>query len=132
RDGFCQNPFFQCLIAEVPEEYKSKEGHTIVGCAVYYYTYSTWKGPSMYVEDLYVMPEFRRRGIGKGLLSKIAQVGKEKHCVRLQMTVSDWNTPARDFYAAMGGQDLTVSEGSHFICFDSQALDNLATEAPKD
>uniref|UniRef100_A0A3P9QHB2 Spermidine/spermine N1-acetyltransferase family member 2b n=1 Tax=Poecilia reticulata TaxID=8081 RepID=A0A3P9QHB2_POERE len=59
RDGFCQNPFFECLVAEVPEEHKSKEGFTVVGYALYFYTYSTWRGRSVYLEDLYVMPEFR-------------------------------------------------------------------------
>uniref|UniRef100_A0A3P9K439 Spermidine/spermine N1-acetyltransferase family member 2b n=1 Tax=Oryzias latipes TaxID=8090 RepID=A0A3P9K439_ORYLA len=97
RDGFCENPFFQCLVAEVPEEHKSKEGN----------------------------------GIGKGLLCKVAEVGKKKECVRLQLSVLDWNTPSRDFYAAKGAQDLTVSEGWHAIRFDGQSLDNLANEAAK-
>ncbi|XP_042355385.1 thialysine N-epsilon-acetyltransferase-like [Plectropomus leopardus] len=132
RDGFCQNPFFECLVAEVPEEHKSKEGFTVVGYAFYIYTYSSWKGRTIYLDDLYVMPEFRGRGIGKGLLSSVAEVGKQKQCVRLQLSVLDWNTPSRDFYAAKGAQDLTVSEGLHFIRFDGQSLDNLANEAPKD
>uniref|UniRef100_A0A3P8RWS9 Spermidine/spermine N1-acetyltransferase family member 2b n=1 Tax=Amphiprion percula TaxID=161767 RepID=A0A3P8RWS9_AMPPE len=132
RDGFCQNPFFECLVAEVPEEHKSKQGFTVVGYALYFYTYSTWKGPTVYLEDLYVMPEFRGNGIGKGLLSKVAEVAKKKQCVRLQLSVLDWNTPSRDFYAAKGAQDLTVTEGWHFIRFDGQNLDNLANEAPKD
>uniref|UniRef100_A0A3B4Z1I7 Diamine acetyltransferase 2-like n=1 Tax=Stegastes partitus TaxID=144197 RepID=A0A3B4Z1I7_9TELE len=97
RDGFCQNPFFECLVAEVPEEHKSKEGN----------------------------------GFGKGLLSKVAEVAKKKQCVRLQLSVLNWNTPSRDFYAAKGAQDLTVTEGWHFIRFDGQNLDNLANEAPK-
>ncbi|XP_010768085.1 diamine acetyltransferase 2-like isoform X1 [Notothenia coriiceps] len=132
RDGFCQNPFFECLVAEVPEENKSKDGFTVVGYALYFYTYSTWKGPTVFLEDLYVMPEFRGNGFGKGLLCKVAKVGKEKQCVRLQLSVLDWNTPSRDFYAAQGAQDLTDSEGWHFIRFDGQKLDNLANEAPKD
>ncbi|XP_020564584.2 diamine acetyltransferase 2b isoform X1 [Oryzias latipes] len=131
RDGFCENPFFQCLVAEVPEEHKSKEGFTVVGYALYFYTYSTWKGRSIFLEDLYVMPEFRGNGIGKGLLCKVAEVGKKKECVRLQLSVLDWNTPSRDFYAAKGAQDLTVSEGWHAIRFDGQSLDNLANEAAK-
>eukprot|EP00064_Thunnus_orientalis_P002128 superscaffoldBa00000147_g2135 len=131
RDGFCQNPFFECLVAEVPEEHKSKEGFTIVGYALYFYTYSTWKGRTVYLEDLYVMPEFRGNGIGKGLLSTVAKVGKEKQCVRLQLSVLNWNTPSRDFYAAKGAQDLTESEGWHFIRFDGQNLDNLANDALK-
>nr|XP_020454593.1 diamine acetyltransferase 2-like isoform X1 [Monopterus albus]XP_020454594.1 diamine acetyltransferase 2-like isoform X2 [Monopterus albus] len=131
-DGFCQNPFFECLVAEVSEEHKSKEGFTTVGYALYFYTYSTWKGRSLYLEDLYVMPEFRGNGIGSGLLSKVAEVGKKKKCVRLQLSVLNWNTPARDFYAAKGAQDLTVNEGWHSVRFDGQNLDNLANEAPKD
>ncbi|KAI4814378.1 hypothetical protein KUCAC02_003574 [Chaenocephalus aceratus] len=132
RDGFCQNPFFECLVAEVPEENTSKDGFTVVGYALYFYTYSTWKGPTVFLDDIYVMPEFRGNGFGKGLLCKVAKVGKEKRCVRLQLTVLDWNTPSRDFYAAKGAQDLTDSEGWHFIRFDGQNLDNLANEAPKD
>ncbi|XP_028277424.1 diamine acetyltransferase 2b isoform X2 [Parambassis ranga] len=132
RDGFCQNPFFECLVAEVPEEHKSNEGFTVVGYAFYFYTYSTWEGRSVYLEDLYVMQEFRGNGIGKGLLSKVAEVGKQKQCVRLQLSVLDWNTTSRDFYAAKGAQDLTASEGWHFIRFDGQNLDNLANEACKD
>ncbi|KAM9847254.1 thialysine N-epsilon-acetyltransferase-like isoform 2-T2 [Aulostomus maculatus] len=132
RDGFCQNPFFQCLVAEVPQEQKSKDGFTVVGYALYFYTYSTWKGRSVYLEDLYVMPEFRENGIGKGLLSTVAKVGKENQCVRLQLAMRNWNTPARDFYAAKGAQDLTVSEGWHFLRFDGECLDNLAKEAPHD
>ncbi|CAK6953702.1 diamine acetyltransferase 2b [Scomber scombrus] len=131
RDGFCQNPFFGCLVAEVPEEHKSKEGFTVIGYALYFYTYSTWMGRSVYLEDLYVMPEFRGNGIGKGLLCKVAKVGKDKQCVRLQLSVLNWNTPTRDFYAAKGAQDLTESEGWHFIRFDGQNLDNLANDAPK-
>ncbi|XP_075958671.1 diamine acetyltransferase 2b [Anarhichas minor] len=132
RDGFCHNPFFECLVAEVPEEHKSEEGFTIVGYGLYFYTYSTWKGRSVHLEDLYVMPEFRGKGIGKGLLSKVAEVGKKMQCVRLQLSVLDWNTPSRDFYAAKGAQDLTASEGWHFLRFDGQDLDNLANEAPED
>ncbi|XP_029375787.1 diamine acetyltransferase 2b isoform X1 [Echeneis naucrates] len=131
RDGFSQNPFFECLVAEVTDEHKSKEGFKVVGYALYFYTYSTWKGRTVYLEDLYVMPEFRGNGIGKGLLSKVAEVGKKKQCVRLQLSVLNWNTPTQDFYAAKGAQDLTASEGWHFIRFDGQNLDNLANEAPK-
>ncbi|TNN88619.1 Diamine acetyltransferase 2 [Liparis tanakae] len=108
------------------------EGFTVVGYALYFYIYSTWKGRSVFLEDLYVMEEFRGKGIGKGLMNKVAEVGKKKQCVRLQLSVLDWNTPSRDFYAAKGAQDLTASEGWHLLRFDGRDLDNLANEAPED
>ncbi|XP_061658839.1 uncharacterized protein LOC133491572 isoform X1 [Syngnathoides biaculeatus] len=59
RDGFSQNPWFECLVAEVPEKNKSKDGFRTVGIANYCYKYNTWRGRSVFLEDFYVMPEFR-------------------------------------------------------------------------
>lgn len=132
RDGFCHKPFFECLVAEVPEDCKSKEGFTLVGYALYFYTYSTWRGRSLYLEDLYVMPEFRGNGIGKGLLSQVAEVGKKQQCVQLQLLMLEENTLAWDFYSTKGAQDLTASEGWHLIRLDGQNLENLAKMAAKD
>ncbi|KAK1787616.1 hypothetical protein P4O66_016114, partial [Electrophorus voltai] len=130
RDGFSQNPFYHCLVAEVPETHKSTEGHTTVGYVLYYYTYSTWKGRCIYMEDLYVMPDFRERGIGKSLVASIAKVGTEQQCMHLQFSVLDWNKPSLDFYMSKGAQDLTAKEGWHLLRFDGVALIKLAQEAP--
>ncbi|CAG5929171.1 unnamed protein product [Menidia menidia] len=73
QDGFCKNPFFHGIVAEVPEKLRSKDGHTKIGYALYFYSYSSWSGRAVYMEDLYVMPEFRGKGIGKALMSKVAQ-----------------------------------------------------------
>jgi len=99
RDGFGPNPFYHCLMAE-------QDGRP-AGFALFFFNYSTWMGrPGLYLEDLFVEPEFRGLGIGKALLQQVAAVAVEKNCPRLQWEVLDWNTPAIDFYRAMGAEFL--------------------------
>lgn len=99
RDGFGPNPFYFCLIAE--------HNGAPAGFALYFFNYSTWLGrPGLYLEDLFVLPEFRGLGIGKALLQRVAAVALEKGCLRLQWEVLDWNTPAIEFYKAMGAEFL--------------------------
>jgi GNAT superfamily N-acetyltransferase len=77
------------------------------GFALYFFNYSTWNGrPGIYLEDLFVDPEFRGLGIGKALLRQVAAIAVEKNCPRLTWAVLDWNTPAIDFYRAMGADFL--------------------------
>jgi GNAT superfamily N-acetyltransferase len=72
------------------------------GFALYFFNYSTWLGrPGIYLEDLFVEPELRGRGIGKALLERVAAIAVEKGCMRLEWAVLDWNTPAIEFYRAM-------------------------------
>lgn len=99
RDGFGETPYFHCLIAEsdgVP-----------AGFALYFFDYSTWLGrPGLYLEDLFVHPQFRGHGLGKALLQEVAAIAVRKGCPRLKWEVLDWNTPAVDFYRAMGAEFL--------------------------
>ncbi|XP_077403559.1 thialysine N-epsilon-acetyltransferase-like [Vanacampus margaritifer] len=125
RDAFNQNPWIECLVAEVPEENTSKEGFKMVGLAVYFYSYSTWKGRSVYLEDLYVMPEFRGFGIGSHLLSTLAKVAREKQCGQLELNVLGQNTRSLSFYAAKGGQDITARNDWHVLRFNTQSLNDL-------
>ncbi|MGD0939771.1 MAG: GNAT family N-acetyltransferase [Terracidiphilus sp.] len=99
RDGFGANPFFSCLIA--------RHDGRAAGFALYFFSYSTWLGhPGLYLEDIFVEPELRGLGIGKALLERVAAIAVEKHCPRLQWEVLDWNTPAIEFYRAMGAEFL--------------------------
>ncbi|HEU5351309.1 MAG TPA: GNAT family N-acetyltransferase [Terracidiphilus sp.] len=97
--GFGPHPYFHCLIAEL-------DGQS-AGFALYFFNYSTWLGrPGLYLEDLFVPIGFRGRGIGKALLQRVAAAALRHGCLRLQWEVLDWNTPAIDFYRAMGAEFL--------------------------
>jgi GNAT superfamily N-acetyltransferase len=99
RDGFGPQPFYECLIAD--------HDGSPAGFALYFFNYSTWRGqPGIYLEDLFVRPGMRGLGIGKMLLQRVAAAALEKGCWRMQWEVLDWNTPAIDFYSAMGAEFL--------------------------
>lgn len=75
-----------------------------VGMSLYYYTYSTWVGKSLYLEDLYVEPEYRNNGIGSQLLKKTVDVAKRQNCHRMRWQVLDWNTEAQKLYEKVGAE----------------------------
>ncbi|XP_028252930.1 diamine acetyltransferase 2-like [Parambassis ranga] len=126
QDGFSKNPLFHGLIAEVPERHKTKEGQTKIGYALYFYTYSSFSGRAVYMEDLYVMPEFRGEGIGKALMSKVAQLGLTAGCNELNFTILNWNKSSLDFYHSLGCYDITTTMGYHCMRCEGEALEHLA------
>jgi GNAT superfamily N-acetyltransferase len=76
-----------------------------VGYAVYFFNYSTWLGKNgLYLEDLYVSPEYRGFGAGKALLKHLAQIAVSRNCGRLEWSVLDWNEPAIRFYQSIGAK----------------------------
>ncbi len=86
-----------CLVAE-------KEGE-VVGIALYFYNLSTFKcRKGIYLEDLFVLPEHRGEGIGKGLLCRLCELAKEENCGRFEWSCLDWNTPSLDFYHHLGAE----------------------------
>ena len=98
RDGFSENPLFQCFVAEVDGE--------IIGMALYYYRYSTWKGKTIHLEDLIVKEDKRGTGAGFALYTEIIKKGKAENVRRIEWNVLDWNTPAIDFYKKSGANVL--------------------------
>jgi GNAT superfamily N-acetyltransferase len=92
-------PPFECVLAE--------EDGLAVGFALFFPTYSTWLGrPGVWLEDLFVLETHRRRGIGRALLTRVAELAVERGCGRLEWSVLDWNTPAQDFYRRLGATAL--------------------------
>jgi GNAT superfamily N-acetyltransferase len=78
-----------------------------VGFAIFFHNYSTFlTKPGLYLEDIFVLPEYRRQGIGKALLAKVAQIALERDCGRLEWSVLDWNVSAQAFYRNMGADIL--------------------------
>jgi len=90
RDGFGANPLFQAQVAEIDNK--------IIGIALYYYKYSTWKGKCLFLEDLVIKEQYRRFGIGSKLFQKIINISKNEGVKRMEWQVLDWNSPAIKFY----------------------------------
>lgn len=98
RDGFGDDPLFYCYVAV--------EDSTIVGMALYYYRYSTWKGRTLHLEDLVVRENQRGSGIGFALYSEVIKTGHAENVQRIEWNVLNWNTPAIDFYRKSGAAVL--------------------------
>ena len=99
RDGFAGEAKFRVLIAEW-------EGQA-AGFAFYFFNYSTWRGkPGLFLEDLFVQPEYRGKGIGKALLAELARIAERENCYGMKWEVLDWNQPAIDFYEGLGAKVL--------------------------
>jgi GNAT superfamily N-acetyltransferase len=82
-------------------------GEEAAGFAVYFHNFSTFAGrPGIYLEDLFVEPAFRGKGIGKSLLVYLAKLAQERGCARLDWSVLDWNEPAKSFYRKLGAEPL--------------------------
>jgi GNAT superfamily N-acetyltransferase len=113
------HPPFRCLLAEV-------DG-VVVGFALYFFNYSTWRGrPGLYLEDLFVEPELRGRGLGRRLLAGLAEVAVASECARMEWVVLDWNAPAIAFYQAIGARPVS---GWTTYRMTGAALERLAAEA---
>lgn len=102
RDGFGEIPLFHVFVAEIDTD-NNKE---IVGIALYYYRYSTWKGKTIHLEDLIVKENMRGYGFGHALYAEIIKQGKKDRVRRIEWNVLDWNTPAVNFYKNSGAKIL--------------------------
>lgn len=95
RTLFGKRPYAEVRIAEL--------GNAPAGFALFFHSYSTFMGaPSLYLEDLFVVPEARRHGVGQALLRCLAKLAVERGCRRFEWAVLDWNQPAIDFYRSLG------------------------------
>jgi ribosomal protein S18 acetylase RimI-like enzyme len=115
RDGFVSEPKFRVLIAE--------KGGQPAGYALFYSCYSTWTGPGIFLEDLFVREEFRGHGVGKALLCRVAQIAQQEGARSIRLDVLDWNEMAIRFYESLGG---TYLEQWHNVLIGAEAVGRLA------
>ena len=111
RDGFGENPAFHCFVAEADGK--------IEGMALIYFRYSTWKGKTVHLEDLIVREEFRGKGLGSALYTRVIQFAVEENVKRTEWVVLNWNKDAADFYRRSGAD---VMEDWDTVQMDEAAM----------
>ena len=111
KDGFGAHPKFHCFVAETTEE--------VLGIALVYMRYSTWKGEVLHLEDLIVSEKARGKGIGGALLTEVIKFGNNLGVKRIGWEVLDWNTPAIEFYEHIGAN---VMRDWHVVQLDEAGI----------
>lgn len=114
RDGFSENPLFYIFVAE--------ENSEIIGIALYYYRFSTWKGKTIHLEDLIVNEKHRGTGAGLALYTEIINQGKKDNVRRIEWNVLDWNESAIQFYQKTGAK---VLEDWRVVHMDEEGIANF-------
>lgn len=115
RDGFGPEPKFRALVAEWAGQ--------AAGYAVFFDFYSTWRGRQLFLEDLFVRPEYRGKGIGKSILARVAKMACEENYAAVRWEVLAWNRGAIDLYQALGAEFL---EDWRLMLLEGEALRRLA------
>ena len=118
RDGFGADPKFRALIAEWDEQ--------AAGYAFFFPFYSTWQGRQLFLEDLFVRPQFRRKGIGQALLTYVANIARNEECRAMRWEVLDWNKPAIELYKSLGAAFL---DDWRLVLLPSEGVRRLAEKA---
>uniref|UniRef100_A0AAA9TGN5 Diamine acetyltransferase 1 n=5 Tax=Pecora TaxID=35500 RepID=A0AAA9TGN5_BOVIN len=106
----------------------TEKGHSIVGFAMYYFTYDPWIGKLLYLEDFFVMSDYRGFGIGSEILKKLSQVAMKCRCSSMHFLVAEWNEPSINFYKRRGASDLSSEEGWRLFKIDKEYLLKMAAE----
>ena len=116
RDYLCDDPLIHAELAF--------EGERFVGGATWFWTYAGFAAKrGLYIEDLFVSPEFRGRGYGKALIAHLAKIAEQAGAIRVDWLVLDWNRPAIEFYERLGAKQ---HEGGIYYRLDGEAMKKLA------
>lgn len=114
KEGFSDQPLFRCFVAEADSE--------VVGMALVYFRFSTWKGRTLHLEDLIVKESYRGKGIGEALYTAVMKYGHEQGVKRVEWVVLDWNYGALKFYERSGA---TILKDWYLAQMDEESLENF-------
>lgn len=117
-DGKSAAPLYYSFVAE---EIDTKK---LVAYSIGFFTYSTWQGKAYLLEDIYVKPDFRNRGVGKKIFVENVNFAASQKCVRFDFHVLEWN-PAKTFYEKLGAVNLTEKEGWEFYRLNQEQMKEL-------
>uniref|UniRef100_A0A0N4ZRX4 N-acetyltransferase domain-containing protein n=1 Tax=Parastrongyloides trichosuri TaxID=131310 RepID=A0A0N4ZRX4_PARTI len=99
--------------------------NNVVGMLIYYTSYSSWKGPFYFLEDIYVKSEYRKHNIGKQLFNRLVEKARENNIKKISWHVLKWNEPAVKFYQKLGAEDLTETEDRHVLNLNEYDIQNF-------
>ncbi|WP_310427703.1 GNAT family N-acetyltransferase [Chamaesiphon sp. VAR_48_metabat_135_sub] len=104
---FGDRPYAEVIVAELDDAPQERLRQRVVGFGLFFHTYSTFlTQPGLYLEDVFVLPEYRRQGVGKALMMAVAKIAFDRGCGRLEWSVLDWNQSAIQFYESLGATIL--------------------------
>jgi len=128
RDGYdSEPPLFYLIVAELNDKCSEDNGK-VIGYGLYHYAYNMWSGQDIHLEDFYVQPRYRHKGVGEKIISQVAKIVIGENLPRISFECLDWNEPAKRFYKKHGAKNVTLENHWLNFRFTNVVMNQLANE----